>query len=81
MDVLKDYWAVAVGLVALVVWSVRLEAGMLGNRKDIRRLEEQRKEDARNSESHRDKVDTKLDGIHNSIHEIILLLGKKEDRK
>ena len=78
MEIIKDYWAVIVGLVGLVVWSVRLEAGMKMTRqsqdrdraqfaKDIERIEGQLTRDY-------DRIDSKLD-------QIIVALGKKEDRR
>lgn len=50
MELVKEYWAVVVGFVGLVVWAVRLEAGLKQNASDIRAIWKQRNEDI---EAHR----------------------------
>lgn len=80
MDLLKEYWALFVGLISGVVWLVRLEAGMVSNRKDIKRIEDQRREDLKDAERHRDRVDVKLTGIETDIKQILLILSSKADR-
>ena len=81
MEVLREYWAIFMAFVGFVVWLVRLEAGMLGNRKDIRRMEEQRKEDVKNATHQRDKMEERMSEIGGDIKQILILLNSKEDRK
>lgn len=80
MELLREHWVVFVALVSAIAWAVRLEAGMLGNRKDIKRMEDQRRDDMKDAERHRDKVDVKLSGIETDIKQILLLLSSKADR-
>lgn len=80
MELIRDFWAILVGIFAGIVWLVRLEAAMLANRKDIKRIEDQRKEDLLSANKHRDKVDDKLTGIETDIKQILLLLSSKADR-
>lgn len=68
VELVREYWGVAVGFVGLIVWAVRLEAGMKANASDIRGLWKQRNEDI---EAHRQarvetndmlrRLDTKMD--------------------
>lgn len=81
MEVLKEYWAIFTALIGFLVWLLRLESGMLGNRKDIRRMEEQRKEDVRNASHQRDKMEERMGEIAGDIKQILILLNTKEDRK
>lgn len=74
VEVIKEYWALIVGAIGAAVWLTRLEAGMLSNRKDIRRIEERQEKES-------DKLDAKLDRIEGSIQQVIVILGNKEDRK
>lgn len=80
MELIRDFWAILVGIFAGIVWLVRLEAAMLANRKDIKRIEDQRKQDLSDSAKHRDKVDVKLSGIETDIKQILSILGSKADR-
>ena len=77
---IKDFWFLLVAAAGGLVWMVRLEGGMLSNRRDIKRLEEQRKADMEEARGHRDKVDTRLDGIQADVKHIIMMLGQKQDR-
>ena len=81
MDVLKEYWAILMAFVGFVVWLVRLEAGMLRNGQDIKRMEEQRKEDVENARNQRDKMEEHITTIGGDIKQILILLNSKEDRK
>lgn len=76
----REFWAVIVGSVGLVAWAIRLEAGMLSNRKDIRRIEEQRKEDLQRADRQQDKIDAKLDAMNSTLQKIWIALGSKEDK-
>jgi len=53
IEILKDYWAVLGGFIALIVWLVRLEAGMKANGKEILSLWRQRNEDLEAARSSR----------------------------
>lgn len=80
-EILSSYWTVIAGLVAALFWAGRVEAGMLQNRKDIKRMEEQRRDDIQEAHKHRDKVDTKLDHISDDVNRVLVLLGNKADRQ
>lgn len=85
MELVKEYWAVVVGFVGLIVWAVRLEAGMKQNASDIRGLWRQRNEDI---EAHRQarietnallqKLDAKMDAAFSEFRgDIKTLLQRK----
>lgn len=85
VELIKEYWAVAVGFVGLIVWAVRVEAGMKQNSSDIRGLWRQRNEDI---EAHRQarietnaliqKVDQKIDAGFTELRgDIKTLLQRK----
>ena len=85
VELIKEYWAVAVGFVGLIVWAVRLEAGMKANASDIRGLWRQRNEDI---EAHRQarietnalltKLDAKMDAAFTEFRgDIKTLLQRK----
>lgn len=80
-ELLKEFWGVVIAAIGAIVWLVRLEAGMLSNRRDIRRLEVQRKEDIERADKQRDKIERKLDDIQVTLQKIHLTLGAKEDRR
>jgi hypothetical protein len=68
LEVIKEYWAVIVGFVALVAWAVRLEAGVKQNSSEIRGLWKQRNEDLEASKEARtetnrflERLDAKMD--------------------
>jgi hypothetical protein len=79
-EMVKELWFLITGLIALVVWLVRLEAGMLQNRKDIQRIEKQRQDDLAATEKHRLKIDEKLDGIRDDLRNLAVLIQGKQDR-
>ena len=81
MDTIREWWAIAVAAVGFIIWLVRLEAGMLSNRKDIRRIEEDRKDDKREAAHRFDKVDARLDDANSALQQILILMNSKEDRK
>lgn len=85
VELIKEYWAVVVGFVGLIVWAVRLEAGMKQNASDIRGLWRQRNEDI---EAHRQarietnalltKLDAKMDAAFTEFRsDIKTLLQRK----
>lgn len=85
VELIKEYWAVAVGFVGLIVWAVRLEAGMKQNASDIRGLWRQRNEDI---EAHKQarietnalltKLDAKMDAAFSEFRgDIKTLLQRK----
>ena len=80
MDVVSEFWPIIGGAVGTVIWLVRLEAGMLRNREGIMRLEEQRRDDVRDAKTQRDKVDTKLDHISDTLNTVRLMIEGKADR-
>lgn len=80
MEKLLEYWQIILGGIGLVVWLGRLEAGMLRNREDIRRLEAQRASDLERTETHRMKLDDKLAEIHQDLRNLAVLIQNKADR-
>ena len=85
MEVLKEYWAMIMAFVALVVWVVRLEAGMKQNAADIRGLWKQRNEDMEASKEARaetnrflERLDQKMDMAFTEFRsDIKVLLQRK----
>lgn len=62
-DVIKEFWSLIIGIMASVVWLVRLEGKTLENKSEIRRLWLQRREDKSAEKVSSDKVDKRLDDI------------------
>ena len=60
MEIIKDWWAVIVALAGIVVWAVRVESGMKGNRGEIQRLWKQREEDIQNAKESREETNKLL---------------------
>lgn len=88
MELLKEYWAIAMGFVGLVVWAVRLEAGMKENAKEIRALWRQRNEDLETSRTARietnallHKLDSKLDAVFSEVRGDIKTLLQRDHNK
>lgn len=85
VELIKEYWAVVVGFVGLIVWAVRLEAGMKQNASDIRGLWKQRNEDLEASKVARtetnrflERLDMKMDAAFNEFRsDIKTLLQRK----
>jgi hypothetical protein len=67
---------VAVSLVAIVVWLVRLEAGSAENTKEIKRLWNQRREDLEASRQSREDTNMMLAEIRDDIKSLISKVGK-----
>ena len=76
MDGIFAYWPVAVSLVAIVVWLVRLEAGSAENTKEIKRLWNQRREDLDLSQRARSETNAVLSEIRDDIKSLIAKVGK-----
>lgn len=60
MEFVRDYWAVIVGFVGLIVWGARLEAGMNQNTAEIKRLWTQRHDDLENQATARKEANAIL---------------------
>lgn len=76
MEGIFAYWPVAVSLVAIVVWLVRLEAGSAENTKEIKRLWNQRREDLEASRQSREDTNRMLAEIRDDIKSLISKVGK-----
>ncbi len=76
MEGIFAYWPVAVSLVAIIVWLVRLEAGSAENTKEIKRLWNQRREDLEASKQARDETNKMLGEIRDDIKSLIAKVGK-----
>ena len=70
-DMLKEYWAIVVGMIAAVTWLVRLESRSLSNEREIRRMGEQRKEDLKNASDSREATTKLLDEIRQDIKKLL----------
>ena len=80
-ELVLKFWGVIVGGIGLVVWMVRLEAGMKSNQAAILRLEEQRKEDNARADRQRDQIEAALIDIQRDVKNILVSLASKQDRK
>lgn len=67
---LREWWAVIVGAVGVIGWMVRMEGGMLANRKEIERLWMQRKEDGALARESRDEMKAILREMRDEIREV-----------
>jgi methyl-accepting chemotaxis protein len=76
MEGIFAYWPVAVSLVAVVAWLVRLEAGSAENTKEIKRLWNQRREDLEASQRSREETNKMLAEIRDDIKALIARVGK-----
>ena len=76
MDGIFAYWPIAVSLVAVVVWLVRLEAGSAENTKEIKRLWNQRREDMEATQRSRNETNSMLAEIRDDIKSLIAKVGK-----
>ena len=80
-ELVLKFWGVIVGGIGLVVWMVRLEAGMKSNQAAILRLEEQRKEDNARADRQRDQIEAALIDIQRDVKNILVSLASKQDRQ
>ena len=76
MEGIFAYWPIAVSLVAVVVWLVRLEAGSAENSKEIKRLWNQSKEDMEATQRSRNETNSMLAEIRDDIKALIAKVGK-----
>lgn len=76
MELLRDYWEIIIAGVALVAWSIRLEAKANENSKEIRRIWVQRREDLDSARESREATNTMLAEVRNDIKTILSRLGK-----
>jgi hypothetical protein len=71
-EMLKDFWSVIAGGVALVVWLVRLEGKGIANASDIKLMKEQRREDLERQRSDQDKTEELLREIRQDIKTLMV---------
>lgn len=71
MELLREYWAIVAGFVAVVVWAVRLEAGMKSNSDQIKSLWRQRNEDIDAHRLAREETNKMLDEIRQDIKRLL----------
>jgi hypothetical protein len=74
MDVIREWWQVAVGIVFGLLWLSRLEWRGLNNEREIKRLWTQRKEDLENAAAARRETSEVLKEIRQDIK---LLLARE----
>lgn len=75
-EIIRDFWAVIVGALGLVVWLVRLEARGISNAADVRRLWAQRKEDMEAQKEQRDVANKMLEEIRADVKNLLRGIGK-----
>lgn len=75
-DIIRDFWAVIVGVLAAVVWLVRLEARGISNAAEVRRLWAQRKEDMEVQKEQREEANKMLTEIRSDVKDLLRGLGK-----
>lgn len=71
MELLKEYWAIAVGFFGIVVWAVRLEAAARSNSDQIKSLWRQRHEDNDAHRIAREATNKMLDEIRQDIKRLL----------
>lgn len=67
MEIVREWWAVSVGVVMALFWLSRLEWRSLNNEKDVKRLWTQRKEDLENAANARKETNEVLKEIRQDI--------------
>ena len=74
-QLILDWWPIIASTLALVVWLLRIEAKVVRNSEELKRVEsrfiEQRKEDMGERQHQFDFVNTTLTGIQQDIKEIL----------
>jgi hypothetical protein len=80
MEILREFWGLVAALIGVIVWLVRLEAGMKTNRENIERLGRERLADMLRADKQRDVMDRNITDIRTDIKQILLLLNSKVDR-
>lgn len=92
LELFKSIWGLLAAAVAFIVWLVRLEAGMIYNKKKIQEIESQLVKDREEAKAARAETDASLAllrsemkeyfvRIENSIEKIIWALGDKADKR
>lgn len=71
MELIKEWWALLVGAVAIVFWLSRLEWRGLQNESEIRRLWSQRKEDLAQAQHSRNETNEILREMRQDIKELL----------
>jgi hypothetical protein len=71
VEVIREWWGVAVGVTGGIVWLSRLEWRSLNNEKEVRRLWAQRKEDLENAASARKETNEVLKEIRQDIKTLL----------
>jgi len=70
-EIIRDFWAIVAAFIAAVVWLVRLEAMMLANKADLRRVWAQRQEDMAAHREARDESNKMLSEIRADIKSLL----------
>lgn len=76
MDILKEYWAVVAGFVGVIVWALRVEAGMKANQGEIKSLWRQRNEDIEAHKFAREETNSMLAEIRADIKALLQRKGE-----
>ena len=71
MEMLREFWVIVLGAVAGLVWRVRLEARGLSNKREIKRLWTQRKEDMDAAKEAREQTNLMLHEIREDVKAIL----------
>jgi hypothetical protein len=75
MDILRDWWAMFLGVIGGVFWLSRLEWRSLNNEKEIRRMWEQRQIDLDSAAEARRENNEVLKEIREDIKRLLILTG------
>lgn len=73
MTELRDYWQLIISAVVGVIWLIRLEAKVVGNLKEIERLERQIERERADT---REKLEDLTDMMREQNRDIKILLGR-----
>jgi len=76
-DLIIKYWGIAGAAVGLIVWLIRLEARIVENTKEIKRLWNQRKEDMDLAKAAREDTNAMLAEIRDDIKALIAKVSSK----
>ncbi len=78
MTELKEWWGIAVGIVALIAWALRVESNTKANAAEIRRLWRQREEDQTAHKEARSETNAMLREVRGYVQTILERLGRKD---
>jgi hypothetical protein len=78
MDIIREWWAVILGVAGGIVWLSRLEWRGLNNEKEIKRLWSQRKEDLENAADARRETNEVLKEIRQDIKSLLTMQGAQK---